>query len=45
MMGKPFDLTLIKEKIILTFVKMVRKTLFEIVGTSGVETISVGKRE
>lgn len=44
-MGKPSDLTLVKENIILTFVKMVRKTLFQTVETSDVKTIAIRKTD
>lgn len=41
--GNPFGLTLVKEKIILKLVKMIRKALIQTIVTGGVKTVAVGK--
>lgn len=38
--GNPFDLTLVKEKIILKLVKVIRKALIQTIVTGGIKTCS-----
>ena len=41
--GNPFDLTLVKEKIFLKLVKVIRKALIQTIVTGGIKTVAVGK--
>lgn len=43
MTGKSFDLTLVKEKIILRLVEIIRKTVFKGIAIGCVKTVTVGK--
>lgn len=45
MMGKPFNSTLVEEKIILKLVKIIRKTVFKGIAIGGVKTIAVGEKD
>lgn len=45
MMGKPFNLTLVGEKIILKLVKIIRKTVFKGIALGSVKITAVGEKD
>lgn len=44
-MGKPFNVTLVKEKIIRQLIKIIRKTVFKDIAVGVVKTVAVGEED